>query len=153
MVFKVSMLFNPLAILRVAGPSGPRLMSVRDDLRQKFIPLMGDESKEILNYAFHCNANKPSGEQVFKQLLGDFASPKRPMIKRANEISTNIKLNFIYARQSWLHREEESELRKLLPNHKIDYKVLENAGHHLYSDNADDFNMYLNNLENDNNNL
>jgi len=152
MVFKVSMLFNPLAILRVSGPYGPRLMSVRDDLRRKFIPLMGDESREILTYAYHCNANKPSGEAVFKQLLGEFANPARPMIFRANEINKNIKINFLYAAESWLLREEEENLRKEMPDHKIDYQILKNAGHHLYSDNADGFNDYINNLEEKDNN-
>lgn len=36
-VFRVSLLFNPLAIVRVAGPYGPRLMSVRDDLRRSVL--------------------------------------------------------------------------------------------------------------------
>lgn len=94
-----------------------------------------------------------TGEEVFKELLGkEWASPKRPIIHRATEWSTKIKINFLYAKNSWLQREQESDLRKLLPNHKLDYKILDQAGHHLYSDNAEDFNSYINNLENENNN-
>ena len=146
-VFRISLLFNPLAIVRVAGPYGPRLMSVRDDLRRKFVPLMGDDSKEILNYAYHSNANRPSGETVFKQLLRSDLSAKRPIMLRVNELNPKIKLNFLYASGSWLYREKEDAIRKALPNHQIDYKIIQNAGHHLYSDNAEEFNDAINMLE------
>ena len=119
----------------------------RDDLRRKFIPLMGEDSKEILNYAYHSNANRPSGEIVFKKLLQSDLSTKRPIIMRARELDPKIKLNFVYASQSWLYREEEDNIRKVLPNYQIDYKIIQNAGHHLYSDNAEEFNDYINNLE------
>ena len=148
-IFRVSFFFNPLSIVRISGPYGPRLMSVRDDLRRKFIPLMGEDSKEILNYAYHSNANRPSGETVFRQLCNSEIGAKRPIIKRANELNTNIKLSFLYASQSWLFREEETNLRKLFPNNKLDYKIINNAGHHLYSDNHEAFNEYINNLDTD----
>lgn len=122
-------------------------MSVRDDLRRKFVPLMGDDSKEILNYAYHSNANRPSGETVFKQLLRSDLSAKRPIMLRVNELNPKIKLNFLYASGSWLYREKEDAIRKALPNHQIDYKIIQNAGHHLYSDNAEEFNDAINTLE------
>lgn len=147
-IFRVSFFFNPLSIIRVTGPWGNRLVSYRDDLRRKFVPLMGEDgSKEILNYVYHCNAGKPSGESVFKKLCTPQLSAKRPIILRANEISKDIKLNFVYANRSWLLREEESKLREIFPEHKLDYKIIEDAGHHVYSDNAPDFNEYINNLE------
>lgn len=112
---------------------------------------MGEDSKEILNYAFHSNANTPSGETVFKNLCNSELAAKRPIILRAqlNEFDQKLKLNFLYARQSWLYREEEETIKKVFPNNQINYKILSNAGHHLYSDNAEDFNDYINNLEND----
>lgn len=120
---------------------------LRDDLRRKFIPLMGDDSKEILNYAYHSNANRPSGETVFKKLLSSDLSTKRPIILRADEINPKIKLSFLYASNSWLYREEEESIKKAFPDHQIHYKIIENAGHHLYSDNAEEFNECINNLE------
>lgn len=111
--------------------------------------MMGEDSKEILNYAYHSNANRPSGETVFKKLLSSDLSARRPIVLRANELDIKIKLNFLYASQSWLYREEEENIRKAFPHHQISYKVIANAGHHLYSDNAEDFNHEINNLEND----
>lgn len=108
---------------------------------------MGEDSKEILNYAYHSNANRPSGETVFKKLLSSDLSAKRPIILRADELDPKIKLNFLYASQSWLYREHEESIRKAFPDHKIDYRIIQNAGHHLYSDNAEEFNLRINNLE------
>ena len=84
---------------------------------------------------------------MFKKLCTKELSATRPIIQRADELNKDIKLNFLYANQSWLFREEEETLKTLFPNHKLDYKVLDNAGHHLYSDNAPDFNGYINKLE------
>lgn len=99
------------------------------------------------SYIYHCNAAKPSGETVFKKLCTNEIAAKRPFVQRADELSSDIKLNFLYASQSWLKREDEETIKKLFSNHTLDYKIIENAGHHLYSDNAPEFNEYINNLE------
>ena len=61
--------YNPLWMLRVSGPLGPRLASkVRPDLATRFLSLLGEDKVDVvLRYLYHCNAHTPTGEAAFKR--------------------------------------------------------------------------------------
>lgn len=61
--------YNPLWMLRVSGPFGPKLARrVRPDLALRFAPLLGEENVSVvLQYLYHCNAQPPTGESAFKR--------------------------------------------------------------------------------------
>merc|ERR1711874_266005 len=67
MAFSVLKQFNPLGVMRLSGPWGPGLAtSRRPDLARKFIPLLGEEdSVQVNNYLYHCNAHRAEGESAF----------------------------------------------------------------------------------------
>ncbi|KAJ7992876.1 hypothetical protein DPEC_G00266620 [Dallia pectoralis] len=51
-------LFNPLAVIRVAGPLGPKLVNrLRPDFNRKFEDLFDDDT--MTQYLYHCNAQTP----------------------------------------------------------------------------------------------
>ena len=60
---------NPLWLLRVSGPLGPRLARrARPDLAERFVGLLGEENiSVVLQYLYHCNAQQPTGEAAFRR--------------------------------------------------------------------------------------
>merc|ERR1711879_322530 len=68
MAFSVLKQFNPLGVMRLSGPWGPGLAtSRRPDLARKFIPLLGEEdSVQVNNYLYHCNAHRAEGESALE---------------------------------------------------------------------------------------
>ncbi|XP_066963335.1 (Lyso)-N-acylphosphatidylethanolamine lipase isoform X2 [Macrobrachium rosenbergii] len=53
--------FNPLFIVRTAGPLGPKLLQkARPDLIHKFSGMVKDAEEVIPNYLYHCNAQDPT---------------------------------------------------------------------------------------------
>ena len=60
---------NPLWMLRVSGPLGPRLAKrARPDLAERFESLLGREKiSVVLQYLYHCNAQAPTGEAAFRR--------------------------------------------------------------------------------------
>ena len=74
----VFMKISPLVGLRAAGPLGvPAIKHFRSDLRVKFDKLFHDD--RILLYLYHCNTQKPTGEQAFQTLSDCFAWAKGKM--------------------------------------------------------------------------
>ncbi|KAI3479202.1 hypothetical protein L1887_58791 [Cichorium endivia] len=81
-----------LAIVRVAGPYGPRTDEIHTfDGR-------GLEGDTKIMHIIQTLIG-PSGETVFKKLLSSDLSARRPIVLRANELDIKIKLNFLYATQ------------------------------------------------------
>merc|ERR1712107_488795 len=82
MAFSILKQFNPLGVMRLSGPWGPGLAtSRRPDLARKFIPLLGEEdSVQVNNYLYHCNAHRAEGESAFRRLSRDFFWAKSPFL-------------------------------------------------------------------------
>jgi len=136
---QIASAFNPLTTLRAAGPWGPTLIRrVRGDLGRKF----GNGNEEaIFDYIYHCNAQAPSGESAFKTLSASFGWAKRPMIDRIPALKKDVPMTFIYGSRSWMDASPGYEMQQhLRPDSYVSVHVVGGAGHHVYADEAEQFN-------------
>lgn len=133
--------FNPLAVLRVTGPYGPRLVQkFRGDLREKFRPVLQDDCHKFLNYIYHCNAQRATGESSFKALALPFGWPKYPLVNRLVDLDEAISLTFIYGSRSWIEKAPGEFLRECLTANRVTVNVIQGSGHHVYADKFTEFN-------------
>lgn len=134
--------FNPLAVLRVAGPWGPGLVKrFRPDLQKKFSDKEDDDT--IFDYIYHCNAQTPSGEAAFKTMNTSFGWAKRPMIHRIIDIEKHIPMTFIYGSRSWVDSNTGFHVKYLRHESYVDVQVVRGAGHHVYADRPEPFNRLV----------
>ncbi|XP_013791729.1 protein ABHD4-like isoform X1 [Limulus polyphemus] len=135
--------FNPLAALRVAGPWGPQLVDkFRPDLCQKFNPVVQDK-EAIPSYIYHCNAQKPTGEEAFMALTAHFGWAKHPMISRIHQLREDVPITFIYGSRSWVDRQTGFQTKFVRLNSYVDVQVVQGAGHHVYADRPELFNALV----------
>uniref|UniRef100_A0A8C5N897 AB hydrolase-1 domain-containing protein n=1 Tax=Gouania willdenowi TaxID=441366 RepID=A0A8C5N897_GOUWI len=93
--------FNPLAVIRVAGPWGPGLVNrFRPDFKRKFEDLFDDDT--MTQYIYHCNAQTPSGEVGFRAMTESLGWAKKPMMHRVNLLPPSMPLTMLYGAQSWM---------------------------------------------------
>lgn len=139
---KLASPFNPLAIMRVAGPWGPGLFKrFRGDLQDKFSDLFDDDT--ILDYIYHCNAQEPSGEAAFKTLSVGLGWARNPMLLRIADIDKNLPMTFIYGAETWMDRTCGYQTKYIRNESHVDVKIITGAGHHVYADEAETFNRVL----------
>ncbi|CAL4104370.1 unnamed protein product, partial [Meganyctiphanes norvegica] len=139
--------FNPLFIVRTAGPLGPKLLkNARPDLIRKFAPLVQNAEEVIPNYLYHCNAQDPSGETAFHNLMSGFGWAKHPMINRIDALRKGVPITLIYGSRSWVDREPGFEIKYNRKDSFVDVQVISGAGHHVYADRAEVFNELVSNL-------
>ncbi|KAL3859771.1 hypothetical protein ACJMK2_009965 [Sinanodonta woodiana] len=137
--------FNPLAIVRAAGPWGPGLVKkFRPDLKKKFSDLFDDDT--IFEYIYHCNAQKPSGETAFKALSMSFGWAKHPMIQRVGQIHKSIPMTFIHGSESWISQDTSYRVKYIRKDSFVDVQVIDGAGHHVYADEPHAFNYLVDKL-------
>lgn len=133
--------FNPLAVLRVSGPYGPRLVQkFRGDLREKFRPKLQDDCHKFLTYIYHCNAQQASGESAFKALALPFGWPKSPLIHRLLDLDESVTLTFLYGSRSWIEKSPGEFLRDCMKPNRVTVNILQGSGHHVYADKYEEFN-------------
>lgn len=133
--------FNPLAVVRVTGPYGPRLVhKFRGDLKEKFRPKLGEDCYKFLNYLYHCNAQTATGESAFKALALPYGWPKNPMIHRIVTLDPSISVTFIYGSRSWIERTPGEFLYECLTASRVTLHVIQGSGHHVYADKYNEFN-------------
>ncbi|KAJ8336527.1 hypothetical protein SKAU_G00377470 [Synaphobranchus kaupii] len=90
-LLSVVSLFNPLAVIRVAGPLGPSLVNrFRPDFRRKFENLFEDDT--MTQYIYHCNAQNPSGESGFRAMSESLGWAKRPMLQRVDQLPPSLQV-------------------------------------------------------------
>ena len=133
--------YNPLWVLRVSGPAGPRLASrLRPDLANRFVPLLGEENvRVVLQYLYHCNAQPPTGESAFKRLSDNLAWAKQPLVTRLHRLSSQLKVTIIYGSNSWI----SPKLTETEVGANISIITIEDATHHVYADQFEAFNEIL----------
>jgi len=143
-IFHLLQPFNPLGILRVAGPIGPRLVGLaRSDLVQFFSNKIEGASMIIPEYIYHCNAQNPTGESAFHAMMANFGWAKYPMIHRLPALKSDIPITFIYGSRSWIDRKSGDCIKDLMKNSCINVHTLRRSGHQLYADNSEDFNSFV----------
>jgi pimeloyl-ACP methyl ester carboxylesterase len=89
---------SPLSLMRSVPESlGKSLIKrLRGDISQKFVPLMGAESEEIVSeYIYHSNAVHSAGEDAFRVMSLPIAYAKFPLEKELHHLHPDIRLKFL----------------------------------------------------------
>ena len=136
----------PLAIIRAAGPYGEWLVKkARKDILRKYESIVQDQTV-IAQYIHQCNSNRnPSGEEAFRNLLEGGPWAKFPIGERMKEkLSEDIPVTFLYGAISWMNNTYGTIIEEARPNSYTHIESIQFAGHHVYSDNALDFNQFVN---------
>ncbi|XP_060762343.1 (Lyso)-N-acylphosphatidylethanolamine lipase-like isoform X2 [Neoarius graeffei] len=145
-VASVWSLFNPLAIIRLAGPWGPGLVNrFRPDFRSKFEDLFDDNT--ITDYLYHCNAQTPSGEVGFRAMLASLGWAKRPMVQRVNLLPPSMPVTMVYGSHSWVDSSTGSQVAQIRgPQSPTQVVLIDEASHHVYADQPEEFNQVVENI-------
>jgi hypothetical protein len=117
----------------------------RPDIVEKYENVVEKHDKTIAKYVYHCNSKKITGELAFKHLLEVGAYPKRPMAERLiKNLDANIPVTVILGNESWIDNTYGPVLLAGRTDPKS-YTHIENieAGHQLFSDNAQEFNRIV----------
>ncbi|XP_071087197.1 (Lyso)-N-acylphosphatidylethanolamine lipase-like [Haliotis cracherodii] len=138
---KVLQPFNPFTALRVAGPYGPGIVKrFRPDLKAKYANFLNDDEDLMLQYLYHCNAQKPSGEIAAKTLQTQIRWAKHPMINRITALDSNVPMTFIHGQESWLDGDVGDNVKQLRAGSDVETHTVLGAGHHVYADRPRVFN-------------
>ncbi|KAG5368770.1 putative cardiolipin-specific deacylase [Yarrowia sp. E02] len=130
--------YSFIGAVRIAGPMGPKLVARWSYIRFQQLPT---EQRDIMHiYAYRIFAGKASGERGLTRLMAPFCIARVPLIDRIS----NIKCPsfWIYGENDWMNTSAGHEAAKRLnklgrPAH---YKIVADAGHHIYLDNIEAFN-------------
>ncbi|XP_044746031.1 (Lyso)-N-acylphosphatidylethanolamine lipase-like isoform X2 [Coccinella septempunctata] len=135
---------------------GPWLIQrARSDIAIKFEDII--EDKSILpNYVYQCNAQNPTGERAAYSMIWGYGWSKNPMILRIDELEKEIPITLIFGSDTWMDISIGQKIKELRPDCSVDINIIDDSGHHLYSEKADEFNdivitsCKLKDLNNDN---
>ena len=106
-------LFNPLSMLRAAGPWAPGLVSrFRGDIVDRFSSRYTDDT--IANYIYHCNVQNPTGETAFSNICSPLGWPRFGMLSKADEVPESLRITFIYGEDSWSDKEAGRDMTQIL---------------------------------------
>ncbi|KAJ6648593.1 (Lyso)-N-acylphosphatidylethanolamine lipase [Pseudolycoriella hygida] len=144
-LIKVFQNMAPLAIIRAAGPYGEWLVKkARKDILRKYEKAVEDQNI-IAQYIYQCNSGNPSGEEGFRNLLHGGPWAKHPIGDRVLiGMQDDIPITFLYGEKSWMDNKYGEIIKAARPNSYTQIEIVPYAGHHVYSDNALDFNQFVN---------
>lgn len=132
--------FNPLWLIRVSGPLGPRIVQrARPDIFRKYTEAVEDADVAISEYIYHCNAQNPTGEACFHAMMASFGWAKYPMLHRISALRSDVPLTFIYGARSWVDRHPGQIIKENRKESSVEMHVIGGAGHHVYADKKDEF--------------
>ncbi|MFT7800121.1 protein ABHD4-like [Arapaima gigas] len=144
-VASIVTLFNPLAVIRAAGPWGPGLVNrFRPDFKSKFEDLFDDNT--MTEYIYHCNAQSPSGEVGFKAMCESLGWAKRPMLQRVHLLPPTLPVTLLYGARSWVDSVSGLHMEQLRPESYTRTVVIDDASHHVYADQPEEFNRVVQNI-------
>ncbi|XP_019955099.1 (Lyso)-N-acylphosphatidylethanolamine lipase [Paralichthys olivaceus] len=138
-------LFNPLAVIRAAGPWGPGLVNrFRPDFKRKFEDLFDDDT--MTQYIYHCNAQTPSGEVGFRVMSESLGWAKRPMLHRVDLLPPSMPLTMLYGESSWVDSSSGDRVIQIRNQANTKLLLINKASHHLYADQPEEFNRVVENI-------
>uniref|UniRef100_A0A3Q1HXK1 (Lyso)-N-acylphosphatidylethanolamine lipase n=1 Tax=Anabas testudineus TaxID=64144 RepID=A0A3Q1HXK1_ANATE len=144
-VAAVVSLFNPLAVIRAAGPWGPGLVNrFRPDFKRKFEDLFDDDT--MTQYIYHCNAQPPSGEVGFRAMSESLGWAKRPMLHRVHLLPPSMPLTMLYGEWSWVDNSSGDTVVQIRDQAHTRVKLINKASHHVYADQPEEFNRVVENI-------
>ncbi|XP_029930126.1 (Lyso)-N-acylphosphatidylethanolamine lipase [Myripristis murdjan] len=137
--------FNPLAVIRAAGPWGPGLVNrFRPDFRRKFEDLFDDDT--MTQYIYHCNAQNPSGEVGFRAMSESLGWAKRPMLQRVDQLPRSMPLTMLYGARSWVDSSSGIKVAHIRSQAYTKVLLVNEASHHVYADQPEEFNKVVENI-------
>ncbi|GAA6222377.1 protein ABHD4 [Lates japonicus] len=138
-------LFNPLAVIRAAGPWGPGLVNrFRPDFKRKFEDLFDDDT--MTQYIYHCNAQTPSGEVGFRAMSESLGWAKRPMLQRVHLLPPSMPLTMLYGERSWVDSSSGESVVQIRDRAYTRVLLVNEASHHVYADQPEVFNRVVENI-------
>ncbi|XP_022060806.1 (Lyso)-N-acylphosphatidylethanolamine lipase [Acanthochromis polyacanthus] len=144
-IISVVSLFNPLAVIRAAGPWGPGLVNrFRPDFKRKFEDLFDDDT--MTEYIYHCNAQTPSGEVGFRAMAASLGWAKNPMLERVDQLSPSIPVTMLYGAQSWVDSSSGNRVAEIRGQANTRVLLINQASHHVYADQPEQFNKVVENI-------
>ncbi|XP_015251345.1 (Lyso)-N-acylphosphatidylethanolamine lipase isoform X2 [Cyprinodon tularosa] len=144
-IISIFSLFNPLAVIRAAGPWGPGLVNrFRPDFKRKFEDLFDDDT--MTQYIYHCNAQTPSGEVGFRAMSETLGWAKRPMLQRVNLLSPSMPVTMLYGARSWVDSSSGDRAAEIRCKAYTKVLLIDNASHHVYADEPEVFNKVVENI-------
>lgn len=136
---------NPLWAIRAAGPFGQWVVQkTRPDIMRKFAATVEDDNNLLPQYIHQCNAQNPTGESAFHNMMQGFGWAKHPMIHRIKDVRHDIPITFIYGSRSWIDSSSGEKIKSLRATSIVEIKTVTGAGHHVYADKPEIFNRYVN---------
>ena len=136
---------SPFSIMRAAGPWGPKLLErFKENYKNLFSTVDDKQEFAIFHYIYHCNSFNPTGEKAFNRINRSLGYDRLPMIMRIIGLRPGMPVTFIYGAKSWIRSESGFQTKKKLPNNDVAVYVIDNAGHHVYAEKADEFNEIVN---------
>ncbi|XP_053294689.1 (Lyso)-N-acylphosphatidylethanolamine lipase [Pleuronectes platessa] len=144
-ILAVGSLFNPLAVIRAAGPWGPGLVNkFRPDFKRKFEDLFDDDT--MTSYIYHCNAQTPSGEVGLRAMSESLGWAKRPMLHRVDLLPPSMPLSMLYGESSWVDSSSGNRVVQIRNQANTKMLLINEASHHLYADQPEEFNRAVENI-------
>lgn len=139
-IVKLVTMSSPLSAVRAVGPYGPALVAkARPDIPHKFDHIHS-KTEVVINYLFHINAQSPAtGELAFSALTESLGWARNPLINRLNALPETVPTTFIYGQNTWMDKSAGQALSQAMKGPTTLLEVSQ-SGHHLYIDNAPDFN-------------
>ncbi|XP_034470747.1 (Lyso)-N-acylphosphatidylethanolamine lipase [Hippoglossus hippoglossus] len=144
-ILAVVSLFNPLAVIRAAGPWGPGLVNkFRSDFKRKFEDLFDDDT--MTQYIYHCNAQTPSGEVGLRAMSESLGWAKRPMLHRVDLLPPSMPLTMLFGESSWVDSSSGDIVVQIRNQANTKMLLINEASHHLYADQPEEFNTAVENI-------
>ncbi len=132
--------FSPFFFVRFAGPFGPKLVSGWTGRRFSHL---GNEEQELLHsYAYEIFKKRGSGEYSLAYLLAPGAHARSALLR---VLPTHVRVLIMYGDRDWMDEGAGRKAAEIANRKGGDVRVVrvEDAGHHCYLDNVEEFNRVL----------
>jgi cardiolipin-specific phospholipase len=132
--------YTPQGMMRALGPFGAKFAC--GYVNSRFAKVIPDqEERRVLGrYLYQISVNRGSGEYALAALLAPGAWARDPLHSHLRNIQ--MPTVFLYGKNDWMDS-RHAEAAAAQMNVPCRIESLEEADHHLYIDNADEFNRIV----------
>ncbi|GMG19933.1 unnamed protein product [Ambrosiozyma monospora] len=143
--------WSPFSVVRNSGPFGSMLVSGWTSRRwSKSLDILNlQNQKKMHMYTYAIFSAKGSGEFMLNYLLAPGGVPRKPLVERIQNL--NCDSTWIYGDRDWMDKTGGKLSCDILKKKGLgaDFRVVPNAGHHVYLDGFDTFNDLITNEMNE----
>ncbi|KAJ3856915.1 alpha/beta-hydrolase [Lentinula lateritia] len=129
--------FSPFQVVRTMGVWAPWMVGKYSSRR--FSTLSEEETRDMHDYILNITLAKGSGEYCISHILAPGAHARMPLVDRIAALHKEVPVTFAYGDQDWMDPEggaESVERLRQAGHGQGKMYIVNNAGHHLYLDNA-----------------